>query len=181
MIFDDKAVLKFWFHDLSPSDWFKKSDKTDSQIATQFGTITKQAQQGKYDHIVNGIYEKLALIIVLDQFSRNIFRGTPESFGGDTRALSLTKDILAYDDYHALNINEKVFLYLPLEHSENLEDQHLSVQLFAELGNENYLNYAKMHLAIIERFGRFPHRNDILSRQSSQAEIEFLKGPNSSF
>ena len=181
MRFDGNTILKFWFHELSPGDWFKKSDRTDSLIKSRFGDVTEQAIKGAYDNHVKTLHDKLALIIVLDQFSRNIFRGTPKSFAGDARALSITKDILKADDYHSLSMDEKVFLYLPLEHSEHLEDQHLAVQLFTELGSDNYLNYAKMHLVIIEKFGRFPHRNEILSRQSSDAEIAFLKQPNSSF
>lgn len=174
-------IFNFWFQTLTPIQWFTKDPEIDAQIKQKFEKIVENAQNQKYDTEILNDHEKLALIIVLDQFSRNIYRDSQKAFAGDTQALKLTKIILEKNGNQNFNENEKTFLYMPLEHSENLEDQNLCVKLFEEIGNENYTHYAKLHQQIIKQFGRFPHRNQILNRQSTNEEKIFLTQPNSSF
>ena len=132
-------------------------------------------------HWRNTAKGRLAEIIVLDQFSRNIFRGKPESFQADPLALILSQEAMFQSDHHHLETFQKVFLLMPLMHSESLLIQDESVRLFEEFGKEDNLKYAIKHREVIKRFGRFPHRNDILSRPSTAEEIEFLKQPGTSF
>jgi uncharacterized protein (DUF924 family) len=119
---------------------------------------------------------------MLDQFPRNVFRGKPAAFSTDRVALDLAKSAVERGyDRELKTIHEKLFLFLPYEHSENLADQTKSVELISKLGDEEYTRYAEAHRAVIERFGRFPHRNEILGRSSTAAELEFLKQPGSTF
>ncbi len=195
------TVLAFWFgearsdaeaakrqHDL----WFQKSSATDRMIAERFlPLLTALASGLAYEWAGQGARQRLAAIIVLDQFSRNIFRGDKLSFAHDRMALGLTKDGLMRGEDKGLSEIEKVFFYLPLEHSERMADQDLSVDLYAKLaaGGEadfkamldSTLDYAKRHRAIIQKFGRFPHRNEILQRRSTPEEVEFLTKPGSGF
>jgi uncharacterized protein (DUF924 family) len=123
----------------------------------------------------------LAAVIVLDQFSRNMFRGTPRAFASDGRAFNLADVAIAKGFSEVLNPDGRLFLYLPFEHCENIEAQHRSVALISALGDSDLTKYAEAHRDIIVRFGRFPHRNTILGRTSTAEEIEFLKSPGSSF
>ena len=177
-IFSSHAVLDFWFVETPKENHFKKDEKFDETIRQRFGDVNARAQAGDYDGKVHGAKEKLALIIVLDQFSRNLYRDTALAFAGDARALALTEALLRADEYKNFSTQEKFFLYMPLEHSEDLARQELSVRLFTALGNSDY---AVRHYDIIKRFGRFPHRNQALARASTPEELEFLKQPNSSF
>jgi uncharacterized protein (DUF924 family) len=170
-------VIKFWFEELVQDDWFKKSDATDDAIRSRFMPVHGElmAQSGELDS--TSPLAMLAGIIVLDQFSRNMFRGTPRAFASDTIALQLARDGVDRGLDTALTKNQRLFAYLPFEHSENAADQARSV----ELKDENLAKYAVAHKVIIDRFGRFPHRNAILGRPSTNEEIAFLKEPNSSF
>ena len=181
MSFTPAAILKFWLEDASPEQWFMQSDSFDQQLIQKFGEQTRKAQQGAYDSYVKTPHDKLALLIMLDQFSRNVFRGTAEAFAGDERALRLGKELVASGDHEAFTTNERIFTYLPFEHSENLADQQACVALYESLGDAESLDYAEQHLRIIERFSRFPHRNEILGRVSTAEELHFLTQPNSSF
>lgn len=179
-------VLNFWFSELSPEDWFKKSDEVDNEIKTRFFELHKLAKNDQLDHWQESPDSSLALIILLDQFSRNLFRDSKEAFAFDEKALKIAKTSI--DKAYDLEASQgRKFFYLPLMHSENIEDQRRCVELFTKLAKEEGKNieeftyYARRHLEIIELFGRFPHRNEILGRKSTKKELEFLKTPNSSF
>ena len=174
-------VLKFWFEELEPKDWWKKSDDLDSEIQKRFSEIHKLASEGKLEGFRTSPQRRLAEIIVLDQFSRNMYRGTPASFAFDDMALRLAENMVADGEDLKLEKQERQFAYLPYMHSESLEVHDRAVELFAKSGLENNLKFEHAHRDIIVRFGRYPHRNKILGRQSSQEELEFLTQPGSSF
>ena len=187
-------VLDFWFlpigvkgHNTQRPEWFRKDDAFDAQIRAQFGELVEQALQGGLRHWDDeGTQGTLARIVVLDQFTRNIHRGTPKAFAGDALALEAA---LALDDSGAnqtLPPVQRVFAYLPFEHAESLSMQLRSVDLFDMLrssatGFDSTFDYARRHYEIIRRFGRFPHRNAILGRAATAEEVEFLKQPGSGF
>lgn len=175
-------VLSFWFGELDRAAWFRKSEATDAPIRERFGKV--------HDHIITALpveaalaspRRALAAVIVLDQFSRNMFRGTPESFAGDAKARDIAREAVARGLDHAMNVHERAFLYMPFEHSEDLADQELAVALIGALGDDEYTRYAIAHRDVIVRFGRFPHRNAVLGRVSSPEEEAFLRQPGSSF
>jgi|SRR5690606_3695588 uncharacterized protein (DUF924 family) len=178
-------VLDFWFKN-NTDKWFVKSEEFDSEIRRRFQNLYEDIKSGKKKVWENSPHSLLASVIVLDQFPRNMFRGTKKSFETDLAALRLTKKALLEGFDKKLNSLEKVFLYLPLEHSEELSDQEDAVKLFTQLHEETqnsalFLDYAIQHYKIIKRFGRFPHRNQILERTSTPEEVEFLKEKGSSF
>lgn len=196
-----ETVLDFWLGD-HPSQpavletkqklWFQKSFETDRTIADTFVTTLADLAAGEAKTWAkNGARSRLAAIIVLDQFSRNIFRGHRYSFAHDPMARSLTMTGLAFNEDQHLTEVERVFFYLPLEHSEDLEDQKMSVKLFEQLTREarpaykafceNTLDYARQHLDVIEKFGRFPHRNSVLRRPSTREEQTYLDQPGAGF
>lgn len=195
-----QKVLDFWFGfaeddaEISAdkgSLWFGKNTETDRQIEQQFGALVTEAGSGALNGQITSPQDRLALIVLLDQFTRNINRGKPECFAGDQLALQLALEGLAGGEDQQLRPIERVFLYLPLEHSEELAMQDRSVELFTQLAEDvpenyrkifsGYLEYAVRHREIIVRCGRFPHRNDILGRISTPEEVEFLTQPGSSF
>lgn len=187
-------VLDFWFlpigvkgHNTQRPEWFRKDEQFDRQIAVQFGPIVAEALSGglrRWDD--EGTQGTLARIIVLDQFTRNIYRGTPQAFAGDKLALDAA---LALDNSGAnqtLPAVQRIFAYLPFEHAESLSMQQRSLDLFDMLraagpGFDSTYDYARRHYDVIRRFGRFPHRNAILGRESTPDEREFLQQPGSSF
>ena len=193
-------VLRFWFGD-EPDDarvanekwqsWWTKTDETDRAIEQRFGTLVTAASRGELDDWTATPRDHLALTLVLDQFSRNIFRDTPQAFACDDKALGLTLMALEEEMDRHLRPIERIFLYFPLEHSESLEHQQRCVELMETLEREvpedwretfeSFTRYAVAHCDVIKRFGRFPHRNAILGRESTPAELEFLKKPGSSF
>ncbi|MDJ0592104.1 MAG: DUF924 family protein [Pleurocapsa sp. MO_226.B13] len=174
-------VLNFWFsQDVRPL-WFKKSSEFDRQIEANFLDTYRQAAAGELDYWRNNARDILALIIVLDQFPRNMFRNSPQAFATDRQAVELTKYALNNNYQLNLTTEQKAFLYMPLMHSENQANQDLCVALFTKLGKEDNLKFAIRHQEIIDRFGRFPHRNQILDREITPEEREFLNQPGSSF
>jgi uncharacterized protein (DUF924 family) len=194
------SILDFWFGTNKDDAalaaeraklWWIKSDETDSVIRARFEEVARKAARGELDTWAESPQGRLALIILTDQFPRNMFRNTPEAFAFDALARAWCKEGLRNNVHLALRPIERVFFYLPLEHSESLDDQEQSVALFRELvdgvGNESrevfagFLDYALRHREVIARFGRFPHRNRILGRESTVEEIAFLKEPGSSF
>ena len=179
--FPASSVLDFWLVQTAPGKWFVRSDELDAAIRLRFGDVTAGAIAGAYPHRDMTDREKLALIIVLDQFARNLYRGSADAFAGDSLALELARELIDRNADAGFSPEESTFLYLPLEHSENLANQELCVALFEKQGNENNIRYAVLHRDIIRRFGRFPHRNEVLGRESTAAELEFLKQPDSSF
>jgi uncharacterized protein (DUF924 family) len=175
------AVLKFWFEDLSQQQWFMKSDEVDATIRDRFLDIHKKASACELDHWRKDAEGSLAEIIVLDQFSRNLYRDTPKAFAQDGIALVLAQEAIAKGFHKQLSTVQVHFLYLPFMHSESLVMHERAVELYTALGQAINLEFEMKHKAIIEKFGRYPHRNEILGRESTPEEIEFLKGPDSSF
>jgi len=173
-------VLKFWFQELGESRWFGKSDAIDGQIRDRFLSLHEQLVANEGEDITTP-RPLLAAVIVLDQFSRNMFRGTPRAFAADPVARRLARAAIDRGFDLGMTQAERMFLYLPFEHSEDRGDQALAVDLIRRLGHAEWTRYAEAHQAIIDRFGRFPHRNAILGRASTAEEIAALKEPMGSF
>ncbi len=178
---DSASVLRFWFEESTPQQWFEKSDEYDRIIEDRFGDLHREAANGDHDGWTDSADGSLALILVLDQFSRNLFRDDPRAFAQDAKALSIAKKAIAEGQDREVPEDRRVFFYVPFEHSEDLADQEDSLPYFEALANPEYLRYAIAHRDIIARFGRFPHRNAVLGRESTADEIAFLKTPGSSF
>jgi uncharacterized protein (DUF924 family) len=189
---DPDDVLDFWFG--PPQDgvplpvrdaWFRKDDAFDATIRTRFRDVVAEALAGGFGHWCATPRGALARVIVLDQFTRNAFRGMPEAFAGDERALATARDAIARGFEASLQPVERWFLYMPFEHSEALADQERSVALFEALARETGLDapldWAVRHADVVRRFGRFPHRNAILGRASTPEEEAFLAMPGSRF
>ena len=174
-------VLDFWFVELPRQQWFAGGAALDELVRARFLPAHRIVAAEPEDALLADADTALAAVIVLDQFSRNMFRGTPGAFASDTKALAIAEAAIAKGLMAALNRDELLFLYLPFEHSENADAQARSVELISALGNPELTAYAQAHKDIIDRFGRFPHRNVILGRTSTAEEMEFLKGPSSSF
>jgi uncharacterized protein (DUF924 family) len=187
-------ILEFWFGEIGADGnvvedrsalWWKKNPEADALIRRRFEELVQQAGRGELDW-AGTPRGCLALIIALDQLPRNIYRDTARAFAFDGKALELALGGLASGADCELPPIQRVFFYMPLEHAESRELQRRSVELFTELAGtspafEVYLDFARQHQAIIERFGRFPHRNAILGRQSTREELAFLEQPGSSF
>jgi uncharacterized protein (DUF924 family) len=187
-IIDD--ILMFWFGPLDDQGlsqaeqhglWFKSSGSTDQKIREQFGASVEQALGGELNNWASSERGLMALILLLDQFTRNIYRGTPAAFSGDASALALAQAAIADNRHLKLPLIHRVFLYLPLEHSEAMQDQDRCVALFEEMttatGLEQmvgFTRYASAHRDVIAQFGRFPHRNPILDRDSNAAEEAYM-------
>jgi uncharacterized protein (DUF924 family) len=183
-------ILPFWFgppgeRGKQQKRWFEKSDAFDREVRERFLPLHEEAAAGRLAHLKASAADCLALIVLLDQFPRNMFRGAPRAFATDPLALEAARHAVERGFDRGLLPVERLFVYLPFEHSEALADQERSCELTKPLDaypetNEVY-RYAVLHRDIIRRFGRFPHRNAILGRTSTPEEIEFLKGPGSSF
>jgi uncharacterized protein (DUF924 family) len=176
-----QAVLSFWFDETTPQQWYQKDDDFDELIRTRFEPTIAAALAGRLDSWANDSDGCLALIILLDQFTRNIYRDTPRAFSGDEMALALSlrcaeRDFLAHE-----NASYRQFMLMPMMHSEELKIQEDSLPLFEKLTEPKTYEYAVKHRDIIARFGRFPHRNAILGRPSTEEETQFLTQPGSSF
>ncbi len=194
------SILAFWFgHGTTATEisgerqsvWWEKHETVDREITTRFESVTEAVAGGRLDHWRSTPKGGLASILCCDQFPRNMYRGKPESFAYDDLALAIAEQMVATGADRELWSIHRVFVYLPYEHSEDMERQHKSIELFHTLAEEaesgeqelfsGYLDFADQHFQIIERFGRYPHRNDILGRESTDAEKEFLAQPGSSF
>ena len=176
-----EAILHFWFDELTPAQHFAKDAQLDAAIAQRFGATLAAAAHGELWGWRTDAAGRLAEILVLDQFSRNVHRDTPRAFAQDGMALVLAQELVASGQDRALPAARRAFAYMPYMHSESRLVQAQSVQLFAQPGLEGNLPFALQHQAIIERFGRYPHRNTILGRESSDEELAFLRQPGSSF
>jgi uncharacterized protein (DUF924 family) len=186
-----RSVLDFWFgtqrtHLGSPRmEWFRKDSKFDEEIRIRFGALHERAARGELEAWTASAESNLALVVVLDQFSRNLYRNDPRAFAQDEHARRHANLALSRGDDLAMLPVQRQFLYLPLEHSESMSDQDRCVELMRSLEafeeTRGLTQWAEKHRDIIKRFGRFPHRNEILGRASTPEEIEFLKGPNSRF
>ncbi len=176
-----REVLRYWLEDLTLDQCFEKNDAIDATIRERFGAVHEQLAGAPDSIRADAPRELLAALIVFDQFSRNLHRGSPKAFATDPVALRLARAAVADGLDQAMSKRERIFVYLPFEHSEDAADQEQSIRLFAQLGDENLDKYAMAHKVIIDRFGRFPHRNVVLGRESTPEEIAFLKEPMSSF
>ena len=192
-------IHRFWFGE-SESDseiikqkgklWFGKDERVDQEIYDRFGDLIELASRQKIETEALKPQLQLAVILLLDQFARNVYRNDPRSFAADPQARQLAQELIGQSE-KLLRPVERVFVYLPLEHSEELDDQKRSVELFQDLHHSapedvkktfaGFYDYAERHYDIIARFGRFPHRNKILGRTSTVEEVEFLSQPGSSF
>ena len=167
-------VLRFWFEQLSEAQWWEQDDAVDAQIHDRFLALHERLTP-QVDYSLNTPRSLLAAVIVLDQFSRNLFRRTPRAYAADPIARRLARSAIERGFDSSLTVLERQFLYLPFEHSEDGADQQLSVELFTALGNDEWTRYAIEHNEVIDRFGRFPHRNAVLGRRSTPDEVELLK------
>ena len=174
------SVLNFWFKELTMKQHFMKDEVVDNAIRTRYEYLIKEVKDGKHDTLSTTPLGNLTLIIILDQFSRNMYRNSPESFAQDEQALKLSKLGVKRGDLEQLPTAYKSFLCMPYMHSESLQDQNDSIPLFEGISEYNK-EFAIKHQVIIEKYGRFPHRNMILNRISTPEEIEFLTQENSSF
>lgn len=176
-----QEVLKFWFEDLQPSQWWTRDDALDTLIKQKFSAIHSRAAACELFTWRQDPRGRLAEIIILDQFSRNMFRGTALSFAYDSLALVLAQEAIAAGADTHLTPLECSFLYLPFMHSESLTIHEIATDLYKKDGLESNYDFELKHKTIIQQFGRYPHRNEILNRTSSAEEIAFLKQPGSSF
>jgi uncharacterized protein (DUF924 family) len=181
-------VLDFWFgtpgtlqYGKSRPEWFRKSDEFDALIRSRFLRLHQQAAAGQLAQWHTSPLTLLALIVVLDQFPRNMFRDSPKAFATDAMALDSARRMTARRWDQRLQPIERSFVYLPFEHAENMDAQRDALRLFGALERPDLLEWAQKHYDIVERFGRFPHRNAIVGRKSTAEEIEFLKQPGSGF
>jgi uncharacterized protein (DUF924 family) len=194
------SVLSFWFGELdsegrasqeTTARWWKKDETFDQEIRERFGTLHSELVRAVYGDWLATPRGRLAAVIVLDQFSRNLFRGSARSFAGDAQALEIATQGIVQGSDRALAFDERACFYMPFVHSEKLDDQERGIELFTAFRNElegakreridDYIQSAERHRDIVKRFGRFPHRNGLLGRASTPEETEFLKQPGSSF
>lgn len=178
---DHQQVLDFWFETLQPADWFIKNPVLDERIRSQFLRLQGQALACELEHWRETPAGRLAEILVLDQFSRNTFRDTPAAFAADPLALALAQEAVRQGADQSLSPVQRSFLYMPFMHSESALIHREAVRLFSQPGLEQNLEFEIRHKVIIDRFGRYPHRNAILGRESTAEELAFLRQPGSSF
>jgi uncharacterized protein (DUF924 family) len=186
-----RDVLDFWFGVPGTPDWgrarplwFAKSQAVDAEIRARFGAAVEAALRGAFEDWRATPRGALALILLLDQFTRNVFRDTPRAFAGDARALATARALIERGDDLALTLYERHFAYLPFEHAEDHAAQQMSLRLFAQLASDGLpeaFEWAQKHYEVIARFGRYPHRNAILGRESTPEERAFLEQPGSRF
>jgi uncharacterized protein (DUF924 family) len=178
-----QSVLDFWFGEAGPERWFVKDPAFDALVGERLGKAHDDAVAGAYDEWTETADGALALCILLDQVPRNLFRDSARGFASDAAALAVARDAVArgLDQAPGMTDRARLFLYTPFMHSEDLADQEQCVSLFAKSGSEGNHGFAVRHRDIIARFGRFPHRNAVLGRESSEAELAFLREPGSSF
>ena len=167
-------VLHFWFEELTPDDWFAGKPELDDIIWDRFGDLRQDLKASPPDPADLDGKGHLAAVIVFDQFSRNMFRRSPEAFATDPIALGLAEDAIERNLDLALHPREQQFLYMPFMHAEDRAAQARCVELFSKLGIPGVVEFAEAHKAVIDRFGRFPHRNKALKRESTPEEIAFL-------
>ena len=174
-------ILHFWFTELTDKQHFAKDAALDELIGERFGAVLEAGSRSELWRWRGSPAGRLAEIIVLDQFSRNVWRDTPRAFAQDALALALAQELVARGDDAQLTTDQRYFAYMPYMHSESLAVHAEALRLFAQPGLENALHFEERHQAIIHRFGRYPHRNAILGRESTAAEVEFLQQPGSGF
>jgi uncharacterized protein (DUF924 family) len=166
-------IIAFWTM-AGEQRWFTRDAAFDGELAVRFGQALKDAREGRFDGWAEEPVSALALVIMLDQFSRNIHRGSPLMFAADAKALGIARRSIARGYHQAIPATAARWLIMPFEHAEDLDAQERGVALFQAMGLNDMVPWAELHRDIIQRFGRFPHRNVILGRQSSPEEIAFL-------
>jgi len=174
-------VIKFWFEEIEPSQWWIKDDEFDQLIRLRFSDLHEKAVKCELFEWRKYPQGRLAEIIVLDQFSRNMFRGTVRAFSQDPMALILSQEAISLAIDKLLVPRERGFVYLPLMHSESIVIHETAEAVYRQFGDQSSLKFELKHKEIIQRFGRYPHRNKILGRESTAEEIDFLKQPGSGF
>ncbi|SHM97429.1 DUF924 family protein [Roseibium suaedae] len=172
--FSPLEILDFWWQ-AGPAKWFAKDEAFDAEIRSRFLPAVEAAKAGKLDAWETTPHGALALLILLDQFTRNLFRNDPRAFEADPRALAIADRAVTAGFDKAFPPSVRVFFYLPFEHAEDMASQERSVDLCRALNNEQFYLYALIHLDVIRRFGRFPHRNKVLGRTSTAGELAFLE------
>lgn len=168
-------IIDYWFSKEISQYWFSSTPTIDAEMKQKFNDLWESAQQGKLDAWQESAEGCLALCIILDQFPLNMFRGTVKSFSTEQQSILISKHAINKGFDEEITQQQLAFLYMPLMHSENLKDQDLAVQMFEKVGLEGNLRFAKHHRDLIKEFGRFPHRNEILGRENTLAEIDYLK------
>ncbi len=181
LILTKEDIINFWFEEISPEQWFKEDKKFDAMLLERAGATVRKALNGQLDKWSKSSTGSVSLVILLDQFTRNIFRNTPKAFSGDEMALVLSQKSINSEWFAKLSIAYKQFLLMPMMHSEDISIQEKSLPLFKQHTNKRTYEFAVKHRDIIAKFGRFPHRNLILSRPSTEEELIFLNQPGSSF
>jgi len=174
-------VVHYWFEVLSPESWYSAPPAVDVDITLRFKETYEELAKAVPDDWLQSAQAVLAAVLVLDQFPRNLYRGSPQAFATDADALALAKDAIGAGFDMELPPEQRAFLYMPFQHTEDLADQQRSLELYESLGVPNNLDFAVRHYEIIARFGRFPHRNSVLGRESTPEEVAFPREPGSSF
>ena len=169
-----QEIVDFWFSDEVRKLWFNSTPEFDRSLTERYAETLQQAANGDLDHWMQTAQGCLALVIILDQFPLNMFRGTAQSFATEARSRDVARHAIEQGLDKTLTMDQRAFLYMPFMHSESLADQELALELFDQPGFEGNYRFARHHHGIIERFGRFPHRNEALGRSSSEAEVEYL-------
>ncbi len=178
-----QEILSFWFEETLPQQWFQKNDAFDEEIRTRFMVTYEMAKKDLCAEWTKNADGVLALCLVLDQFPRNMFRNSPKAFETDEKIKMIVMEALHKGFDMVLNPTKRRFMYMPFMHSENLNDQKRCVRLFETMKNDDPLSYeyAVKHMEVIEKFDRFPHRNEILGRESSEEELQYLSLPGAGF
>jgi len=176
-----KDILQFWFETITPKEWYKKNPEFDQDLTRRFGDLLERASRAELFTWRESPEGRLAEIIVLDQFSRNIYRDSPAAFAQDTLALALSQEAVRSGCLKQLNSAQQAFMLMPYMHSESVLIHEEAITLFGLPGLEDNLRFEHRHKDIIDRFGRYPHRNKTLNRNSTEAELIFLNTPGSSF
>jgi len=179
--FDYRDLITFWFEEINPEDWWKGDDQFDRLIKDRFFEVHSAASRCELFPWREMPMGRLAEVLALDQLSRHIYRGTPAAFAFDSMALALAQEAVRAQAQKHFSTAQKAFLYMPFMHSESSRIHEIAIGLFGEPGLERHLQFELRHKFIIDRFGRYPHRNKILRRESTPEEEEFLKQPGSSF
>jgi uncharacterized protein (DUF924 family) len=178
---DDELVaeiIDFWFSDEVQPMWFNSTPEFDALLRERYEQIWGRARAGVYDHWAQEPLSALALVIILDQFPLNMFRQDARQYSTETHARAIAGQLIESGRDQLLSSQQKAFLYLPYMHSEKLQDQDFAVEMYQQAGLEDNLRFAHHHRDVVKRFGRFPHRNEVLGRQSTEQEIEYLKHAN---
>ena len=173
-----ESIIEYWYSDRIKSQWFDSTKELDQEIKDSYEGVWKGAIRGEYDHWNENAEGCLALVIIFDQFPLNMFRDDVKSFSTEGMAVKVTKNAIKNNFDQVLKKEQLAFIYMPLMHSENVDDQNLSVSLFEKAGLVDNLRFAKHHRDIVLKFGRFPHRNMVLNRQSSEDELDYLNSDN---